>query len=162
MFCSARCGVDNLEAARAVFGVASLLESQGANPYRVRAYRRAAVGLMRLPDDARRYATEEGQLALPWLGPRLRRKLGELVTRGHMQFYDEILAALPRGYRELLSVPGIGPKTAQRLMVELGVCGLRDLADAARSGRLRALRGIGPLREQRFGEAAEALLAPAA
>jgi DNA polymerase (family 10) len=154
--------VDNREAARAVFGVASLLESQGANPYRVRAYRRAAVGLLRLPEDARRYATDEGQLALPWLGPRLRRKLGELVTRGRMQFYDEILDALPRGYRELLSIPGIGPRTAQRLILELGVHGLSDLADASRAGRLRTLRGIGPLREQRFGEAAEALLTPAA
>ena len=154
--------MDNQHAARAVFGVASLLESQGANPYRVRAYRRAAVGLLRLPEDARRYATDEGQLALPWLGPRLRRKLGELVTRGRMQFYEEILDALPQGYRELLSVPGIGPKTAQRLIVELGVRGLRDLADAARAGRLQALRGIGPLRERRFREAAEAMLAPAA
>jgi DNA polymerase (family 10) len=154
--------MDNLEAARAVFGVASLLEAQNANPYRVRAYRRAAVGLLRLSDDARRFATDDGQLALPWLGPRLRRKLGELVTRGRMTFYDDLLDALPSAFRELLSVPGVGPKTAQRLILELGVHGLADLVAAARDGRLRTLRGIGEVREQRLVAAAEALLAPAA
>jgi DNA polymerase (family X) len=151
--------VDNLEAARTLFGVAALLESQGANPFRVRAYRRAAVNLLRLPEQAQQLTSPEGQLELPWLGPRLRRKLGELVTRGRMQFHDDLIAALPRPYRELLSVPGVGPRTAERLIDELKVKSVRGLAHAARRRKLRSLRGIGAVREQRLGEAAEAVLA---
>jgi DNA polymerase (family X) len=160
----AQAGMDNLAAARAVFAVASLLESQGANPYRVRAYRRAAVGLLRLPAGAQRYVSEEsGELVLPWLGERLRRKLGELIRRGKMQFHDDLLAELPRPFRELLSVPGIGPKTAARLMAEAEVFGLEDLLKAAGEGRLRRLRGIGPRREASWGEAAAHLIeSPAA
>jgi DNA polymerase (family 10) len=151
--------VDNLEAARAIFGVAALLEAQGANPYRVRAYRRAAVNMLRLPDQAQRFTNAEGQLELPWLGPRLRRKLGELVTRGRMQFHDDLIAALPRPYRELLSVSGVGPRTAERLTDELKVKSVRGLPHAARRGKLRTVRGIGAVRERQLGEAAEALLA---
>jgi DNA polymerase (family X) len=158
----AQAGMDNLAAARAVFAVASLLESQGANPYRVRAYRRAAVGLLRLPAGAERYVSESGELVLPWLGERLRRKLGELVRRGKMQFQDDLLASLPRPFRELLSVPGIGPKTATRLMAEADVFGLEDLRQAAGEGRLRRLRGIGPRREASWAEAAARLLEPPA
>jgi DNA polymerase (family 10) len=149
---------DNGTAARSLFAVASLLESLGANPYRVRAYRRAAVGMLVLPAEAERYLNAEGELVLPWLGERLRRKLGELVRQGKMQFHDDLLAELPRPFRELLSVPGIGPKTATRLLAELQLGGLEDLARAAREGRLQTLRGIGPLRERQWGEAAEALL----
>jgi DNA polymerase (family 10) len=79
-----------------------------------------------------------------------------------MQFHQEILAELPRPYRELLTVPGIGPKTAELLMNELGIRSVRGLAQAARRRRLRKLRGIGPVREQRLGAAAEALIAEAA
>lgn len=154
--------LDNRDAAKTIFSIASLLESQGANPYRVRAYRRAALGMMLLPTDARDHANERGELELPWLGPRLRRKLGELVTRGRMQFHDELLAELPRPLRELLSVPGIGPKTAHLLMRELGVRTVAGVARAARERRLRTLRGIGPVRERRLGEAAEQLVAKAA
>src|SRR4028118_1783899 len=68
--------VDNGEAARALFGVAALLEAQGANRYRVQAYRRAAVGMLRLPQGAFRYLDARGELTLPWLGKRLRRTLG--------------------------------------------------------------------------------------
>ncbi|MCC6175603.1 MAG: histidinol-phosphatase [Chloroflexi bacterium] len=154
--------VDNRERARAIFAVASLLETLGANPFRVRAYRRAAVRLLALPADASTYLDERGELDLPWLGPRLRRKLGELVRTGRLSFHDELIAELPRPMRELLAVPGIGPKTAVRLVAELHIRSLRGLAYAARRGRLQTLRGIGPVRERRWGEAAEAMLAEAA
>jgi DNA polymerase (family 10) len=154
--------MDNLQAARNIFSVASLLESLGGNRYRVWAYRRAAVGLLRLPDAAVAYTNERGELVLPWLGERLRRKLGELVTHGRMQFEDELLAECPPEVRTLLSVPGVGPKTARRLITELGVRSLDDLARAARAGELQKLRGFGPRREQQLGAAAELLLDQAA
>ena len=144
----------NESAARTLFGVASLLESQGANPYRVRAYRRAAISLMRLPVEAERLTTDAGELDLPWLGPRLRRKLGELMTMGRMQFHVELVAELPPALRDLLTVPGVGPKTAEKLIRELNVRSVAELAEAARSRRLRTLRGIGPVREERLGAAA--------
>ena len=153
---------ENQQAARTIFGVASLLESLGANPYRVRAYRRAAVGVLRLPVEAKRFLDVEGELVLPWLGARLRRKLGELVRRGTMQFYEDLLDELPKPVRELLSVPGVGPVTAARLIQDLGVEGIADLAAAAREGRLQLLRGIGAVREQQLGAAAERLLAECA
>jgi DNA polymerase (family 10) len=149
---------DNGEAARAVFSVASLLESLGANPYRVRAYRRAAVGLLRLPARADSYLDPEGELALPWLGTRLRRKLGELVRRGRMQFYDDLMEELPAPFRELLRIPGVGPRTAARLMLDLHIHSVAGVAAAARDGRLRQIHGIGAVREQQLGAAADALL----
>lgn len=150
----------NRECAFEIFAVASLLEARGANPYRVRAYRRAAVRLLRMAEDAARYLDENGELGLPGLGQRLRRKLGELVRTGHLSFHDELVAAEPRPIRALMTVPGIGPKTADRLVGECKVRGLRSLARAARQGRLQRLRGVGPARERAWGEAAERMIAP--
>jgi len=154
--------VDNRERALRIFTVASLLEARGANPYRVRAYRRSAFGLLALPKDAAAYLDERGELNLPTLGPRLRRKLGELVRTDNLTFHDELLAELPAAMRLLMTIPGIGPKLATRLMDEGGIDGLESLAAAARQGRLRSVRGVGPIREQRWGEAAELLLTKAA
>ena len=150
--------MDNREAARVLFAVAALLEALRANPYRIAAYRRAALGLLRLSVPATEYVTTADELDLPGLGPRLRRKLGELVTQGRLRFQDDLLAEFPQPWRDLLLVPGIGPKTADRLINELGIRGVRDLAEAARQGRLRALNGIGPIREQQLGLAAASLL----
>jgi DNA polymerase (family 10) len=149
----------NREYACEVFSVASLLEARRANPFRVRAYRRAAVRLLQMDEPVATYLDERGELALPGLGQRLRRKLGELVRTGRLSFHDELIAAEPRPIRTLLTVPGIGPKTADRLVSETSVRGLKSLARAARQGRLQRLRGIGPARERAWGEAAEQLLA---
>jgi DNA polymerase (family 10) len=153
--------VGNRERACEIFAVASLLAARGANPYRVRAYQRAALRLLRMQEDAATYLDVRGELDLPGLGQRLRRKLGELVRTGHLSFHDELIAAEPRPIRTLMTVPGIGPKTADRLVGEARVRGLKSLARAARQGRLQRLRGIGPAREQAWGEAAELLLTPA-
>ena len=123
----------------------------------MRAYRRAALSLMLLAIPAEQLTDRDGQLNLPWLGPRLRRKLGELLTLGRMQFHVELIAELPPAVRELLSVPGVGPKTAERLIRELDVRSVEQLAEAARQGRLRTLRGIGQVRERQLGDAASAL-----
>jgi DNA polymerase (family 10) len=139
--------VDNRPAAGTLFASAALLEAQGANRYRVRAYRRAARRLLALDGPAARYRNAAGELELPGLGPRLRRKVGELLRPGRLQFYDDLIAALPRPVRDLLAVRGVGPVTAERLVQELGI---------------KSVRGIGPVRERQLGRAAEALLAEAA
>ena len=154
--------MSNREFAFEIFAVASLLAARGANPYRVRAYQRAAVRLLRMSEDVSAYLDEQGELALPGLGQRLRRKLGELVRTGHLSFHDELIAAEPRPIRTLMTVPGIGPKTADRLVGESRVRGLKSLARAARQGRLQRLHGVGPARERAWGEAAEQMLAPKA
>jgi DNA polymerase (family 10) len=154
--------VGNRERAIRVLTVASLLEARGANPYRVRAYRRSAFGFLALPKDASAYLDEQGNLALPTLGPRLRRKLGELVRTDNLTFHDELLAELPGPMRLLMTVPSIGPILSQRLMEDGGIQSLEELAQAARQGALRRLRGVGPLRERHWGEAAELLLTKAA
>jgi DNA polymerase (family 10) len=151
--------VENREAAKTLFGVAALLEAQGANPYRVRAYRRAARGLLRLSVRAGEYMTVDGECDLPWLGPRLKRKLGELVVRGRMQFHDELLDQLPPSLRDLLEVPGIGPKTAERLMSQLNVKSARGVVRAARQGKLRTLPMVGEVLERKLGVSAEAVVA---
>lgn len=154
--------MENREAARALFAVAGLLEAEGANPYRVRAYRRAAASLLALPGQAAALVTPEAELPLPWLGSRLRKKLGELLTHGHMQFYDELVEALPAAKRELLAIPGVGPRTAALLITELGLTTADAVAEAATQGRLRTLRGIGARRERQLGEAASTRRADAA
>ena len=154
--------MSNREAARMLFGVAALLESEGANPYRVRAYRRAARSLLVLPAEASVYLNTARELQLPWLGKRLRRKLGELVSEGRMQFYDDLIEALPPVKRELLAIPGVGPITARRLEDELHLVSAEAVAEAARAGRLRQLRGIGTVREQQLGQAASEVLRRAA
>lgn len=148
--------VDNRQAAGTLFAIAALLEAQGANRYRVRAYRQAARRLLALDEPAARYLNAAGELELPGLGPRLRRKVGELLRHGRLQFSDDLIAALPRPVRDLLAVRGVGPVTAERLVQELGIKSVRGLARAARRCRLQTLRGIGPVRERQLGRAAEA------
>ncbi|MGI8913313.1 MAG: helix-hairpin-helix domain-containing protein [Chloroflexota bacterium] len=150
--------MDNRQSARTLYGVAALLESEGVNPYRVRAYRRAARNLLALPGDASLYVNAAKELPLPWLGKRLRRKLGELVTSGRMQFYDDFVDALPPVKRELLAIPGVGSKTAQRLETELHLYSAQAVVEAAQAGRLQTLRGIGSVRERQLGEAAATLV----
>jgi DNA polymerase (family 10) len=76
-----------------------------------------------------------------------------------MQFHRDLLAGLPRPLRELLAVPGVGPKTAARLLGETNVRSVRGLLRAARRGQLQRLRGFGPRREANLAAAAGQLLA---
>lgn len=154
--------VTNRDAAGVLFNVATILELAEDNPYRIRAYRRAARLLLGRPEEARVALVDgkEGkELDLPGLGPRLRRKLGELLATGRMRFYVDLCAELPAEVANLMRLPNVGPKTALRLREELGLASAADVYAAAQGGKIRALYGFGAKRERQLLEGAAAVLA---
>ena len=78
--------------------------------------------------------------------------LKELAQTGEMTYFAELCADLPPYMLALMSVPGIGPRTAQRLHETLGIETPEQLFEAAQSGRLRQLWGFGPKREQQYAQ----------
>ena len=149
----------NREAADVLFNVATILELSQDNPYRIRAYRRAARLLLRSPEDARVKLTDKRELDLPGLGIRLRRKLGELLSTGRMGFYVELCAVMPDEVQQLMQIPTVGPKTALRLHEELGVSTPAGVVEAARARKIRALYGFGEKREDQILNGALEVLA---
>lgn len=154
-----RSTVTNHEAALILLNIATILEMTAGNPYRVRAYRRAARRLLALRVLATEYLTPSGELALPGLGQRLRRKLGELFTQGEMRFYRDLYNSLPEELLRLMEVEGIGPRRALRLHVELGLGSPEDVVQAAEMGRIRKLYRFGEKLEAKLAEAARAAIA---
>ena len=144
----------NREVAHILFNIATLLEMAEGNPYRIRAYRRAARGMLRLRSEAAEILVAGGELPLPGLGQRLRAKIGQLLSGGRMAFYEELIAEQHPAIQDLMRVPGVGPKTAGRLFTELHLTSPEALLFAARRGRVRELWGFGERRERALAEGA--------
>ena len=146
--------VDNSRIAAVFEEVADLLEVQGENSFRVRAYRNAArmVG-QQAPGFAARASRGEALGKLFGIGADLDAKIHEIARTGTCELLQELRGTLPRGTSSLLNIPGLGPKRVHALGKELGVHSPTDLAGALKSGRLRELRGFGPKTEQHLLEA---------
>ncbi|HSQ59295.1 MAG TPA: helix-hairpin-helix domain-containing protein [Acidobacteriota bacterium] len=138
----------NVKVARRFDEAASLLEEQAANPFRVRAYRRAAETLRHLDRPVDQIFAKEGLAgleALPGVGESLARAIRDIVKTGRLPMLARLRGASDP--EELLrTVPGIGRATADRLHHELGIGTLEDLEQAAHDGRLALLAGFGPKR----------------
>jgi DNA polymerase/3'-5' exonuclease PolX len=158
--------VSNPRVAEVLFNIATLLEMQQANPYRIAAYRNAARIVLTLDEPVARTVLRGESLVIPGVGERLRRKIAELVTTGHMTFYDDLCEeSLPEDVRALMTVPHVGPRTALRLVGQLGIRSVEQLRAAAHAHQLRIHYGFGPRREQVLEESAGSVLegqAPAA
>jgi DNA polymerase (family 10) len=126
---------------------ADALEAEGANPHRVRAYRRAAITLRDLPEPVEDVFRREGLTGLdrlPGIGRGLAAAIREYILTGRMPFQERFGLAAPGAV--LRTVPGIGCEYARRLHDQLGIATLEDLEAAAYDGRLAALPGFGPKR----------------
>ena len=144
-------GVQNIEIAAMLTQLADLLEIEGENPFRVRAYRNAARLVETLPRNvADMIAAGEDLSELPGIGEALARKLQEMVTTGHLAALEKEEKHVPASLSDLLKIPGLGPKRVHLIYEQLKIRTLTELTKAARSGQLRALPG--------FGEKTEALI----
>lgn len=152
--------VSNQKIAEALFNIATLLEMQQANPYRIAAYRTAARGVLALTEPAAQMLARGEPLSVHGVGERLRRKITELIVTGRMTFYDDLCEeTLPADVRELMRVPHVGPRTALRLSSQFGIHTIAQLLDAAIRRQLRDAYGFGPRSEERLAEGASEVLA---
>jgi len=155
---------DNETLADALERVADLLEVQGADGFRVRAYRRAAGTVRRHEEPLARVLERGGTDALdelPGIGRRIASQIAELVHTGRLSMLDRLEGEVSP--EELLStLPGIGPGLATRIHDELGVETLEELERAAHDGRLEQLEGFGERRVRGVRDALAGILGRAA
>jgi len=131
----------NDEIASIFSSIADLLEIKGENPFRIRAYRRAAQNIESLGRDLSGLSDEE-LLDLPGIGRDLSAKIHEYITTGKIGAYEKLKQELPESLLTLLNIPGIGPRTAALLYKEYGVRDIDHLEALAREHKLASLPGI--------------------
>lgn len=149
--------IHNADIAAIFEEIADLLEIQGANPFRIRAYRNAARTLGELSQDARLLVAEGDDLKrLPGIGDDLSAKIREIVATGRCSLLERLRTELPPAVAELLKIPGLGPKRVKALHRDLEVQTVEQLYRAARDGRIRALPGFGEKTELNILQAVEA------
>ncbi len=154
--------VHNAEVATAFEEMADLLEIEGANPFRVRAYRFAARTLRDLPAEVgEMVAKGEDLTSLPGIGDDLAGKIKEILATGTAAALEAQRKRVPATLTELLRIPGLGPKRVKTLAHELKIRSLSELQTAAQAGRVRTLSGFGEKTEQHILDALATRLAEA-
>jgi DNA polymerase (family 10) len=134
----------NAEIARVFEDMADLLELKGENKFKIRAYQRAARAIDYLPKEIE-IMLEEGEdlQSIPGVGEAIAKKTIELINTGKLGAYEELKAGFPAGITALLEIPGIGPKTANKLSTELGIQSVEELEKAIEDGSVAQLFRLG-------------------
>ena len=146
--------MDNRPIAQVFSEIADLLEIKGENVFKIRAYRSAADTINAWADPVARM-DEKQLLDLPGVGKDLAKKIRELADTGTCRFHQDLLLEFPPTILDLLRLQGVGPKTVALLYSSLNIRSIEDLVDAAKAGRLRELKGMGPKKEALILKAVE-------
>jgi DNA polymerase (family X) len=142
--------MDRLAIARLLREIGLLLEIQGGNPFKARAYERGARALESLSADLGPLVAQNRLTELPAIGPALAATIVELHQTGRSEQLERLRAAMPPGVLELSQVPGLSVPRIAALHQALGITSLKDLQAAAESGRVRNVRGFGPKTEAKL------------
>ena len=142
--------MQNVDVARIFEELADLLELDGANMFRVRAYRNAARTIEALSADVAAIVERDpGELQqLDGIGKDLADKIVVIVRTGQLPQLEELKAKIPASVVQMLRIPGLGPKKVAALFKDLGIDSLDVLKQAAEQGRIAELKGFGKKTEQ--------------
>ncbi|QDU51919.1 DNA polymerase/3'-5' exonuclease PolX [Gimesia panareensis] len=151
--------MQNAEIARQFEELADLLEIQGANPFRLRAYRNAARTISGLPDSVQEIVHNDPKelQELPGIGKDLAEKIQTIVEDSTLPQLEELKEQIPPDVVRMLDIPGIGPKKVAFLFSELNIHTLDDLKAAAENGVIAEQKGFGKKTEQIILEGLEQL-----
>ena len=127
---------------------------EGGNPYKARAYIRAAESLRALVFPLDEVIRRSQLRALPGIGDAIARRVVELKEKGTDEGLERLRAKYPASLLELMNIPRLKPSAVTRLHKELGIANLRQAEEAAREGRLRKVKGLGLTVERQILEGA--------
>jgi len=148
--------VHNSEIAEIFNEIADLLEIDGANPFRVRAYREAAATIETLSKSAEDMIEEGEDLTeISGVGQDLAEKIEEIVETGSLDQLKELRQQVPPSLAGMMDISSLGPERVGTIYEELGVTTLDELEAAAQEGRIRELHGFGEKIEQDILEGLE-------
>lgn len=142
----------NERASDALRELSELLAITGGDPFRVRAYEKAARSVAEYPLEVDTL-DDKALRSIPSVGSHIAAKIRDLLDTGRIEELDELRCRVPAGLRSLLDVPGLGPKRAHQIYEELGVASLPELLEALDDERLSALKGWGPKSEENLRHA---------
>ncbi len=142
--------MQNVAVARHFADLADLIEIQGANPFRIRAYRNAARTIENLTEAVADIAADADRKLddLPGIGKDLAEKIVTIIDTGRLPQLDELRETIPPGVPDMLRLPGIGPKKVAVLFRELSITSLDQLKQAAQNGQVAPLKGFGKKTQQ--------------
>ena len=132
---------DAVEAA--LLEYAELLSITSSDPYKPRSYEKAARSIGGYHADVSSLDLK-GVLDIPSVGKSIGEKVVEFVSTGRIEALEELRERIPDGVRQMMGVPGLGPKKANVLYRELGIASVEQLLDALDDERLSGLKGFGP------------------
>lgn len=132
----------NLEMAKILQEIGDILEVEDENPFRIRAYRKAAQNLESLTEDMEELAAQDRLTEIPGVGQDLALKIKEFLATGKVKFHQKLVREVPKGLLDIMAVPGVGPKTAKLLSEKLAIKGIDDLEKKAKAGKIAGLPGM--------------------
>lgn len=132
----------NIELAWKLLEIADLLEIQGENYFKVRAYRRAAQAITELSQSVADLSVADLQ-KVPGVGEAISKKIAEWLSTGKIGYLEKLHQEIPPGVIAFTRIPGIGPKIARLIHEELQISTIDELAEAAQQRKIRSLRGLG-------------------
>jgi DNA polymerase (family 10) len=138
----------NQEIAQIMVHISEILDIQGENPFKIRAYIRAAETLEGLTYELSTLKDKDEIEELPGIGEALAKKITELLETGKLKYYEELKKSEYAPLTEFLKIPGMGPKHAKLVHDQLGINTVEGLKKAAEKGKLRELPGLGEKAEQ--------------
>jgi len=149
----------NQEIAKMFYEISEFLEMDNV-PFKPYAYQKAALTLETLKDEIGEIYRKGGLKALkeiPNIGENIAKKIEEVLTTGRLRYYEEFKKKMPIDLDEIVRVEGVGPIKAKVLYEKLGVANLRQLEEAARSGKIAPIAGFGEKTQANIIEAVEFL-----
>jgi DNA polymerase (family 10) len=151
--------IQNTDIAAVFDEIADFLEIGNENPFRIRAYRNAARTVRGLGPELRDMVAQKDNLTqLPGIGKELAAKIVEILETGTARALEKLQANYPQTLRNLLKIPGLGPKRVGILFQDLGIHSMAQLIEAARTGKISSLSGFGTRTERQILQTAESFV----
>ncbi len=148
--------MDTKQLASIIEEMGTLLELNGANPFKSRAFHAAARTLEGVTDDLAERAKTSTLTEIKGIGPGLAKVIGDLLLAGRSDDYDELRSSVPEGVLAMTRLQGLGPKRVRILYDKLGLKSIEELSRACREHKLAKLEGFGTKTEENILRAIEA------